>query len=82
MQDRVIVVSGGAGGIGAEICRRLLADGARVVVADLNLEHAPPASARLLNVACDITNPAQCDTVAQSAVDKFGRLDGMVNCAA
>ncbi len=81
MQDRVIVVSGGAGGIGAEICRRLLADGARVVVADLNLEHAPPASARLLNVACDITNPAQCDTVAQSAVDKFGRLDGMVNCA-
>ena len=81
MQDRVIVVSGGAGGIGAEVCHRLLSEGARVVIADLNTEHALPESDRLLNITCDITNPAQCETVAQSAVKKFGRIDGMVNCA-
>jgi len=81
MQDQVIVVSGGAGGIGAEVCQRLLSEGARIVIADLNIDHAPPQSDRLLNLTCDITNPAHCETVAQAAVKKFGRLDGMVNCA-
>ncbi len=37
MQDKVIVVSGGAGGIGAEVTNHLASQGARVVIADLNL---------------------------------------------
>jgi len=81
MRDQVIVVSGGAGGIGAEVCQRLLSEAARIVIADLNLQNAPSESDRILNITCDITNPAQCDAVVQSAVKKFGRLDGMVNCA-
>ncbi len=32
-------------------------------------------------MTCDITNPAQCQAAADRAVEKFGRLDGMVNCA-
>lgn len=74
MQEKVIIVAGGAGGIGSEVCARLSTEGARLVIADLNAEHPTAA-------ACDITNPEQCDALAQAALDKFGRLDGMVNCA-
>jgi NAD(P)-dependent dehydrogenase (short-subunit alcohol dehydrogenase family) len=87
MQDKVIVVSGGAGGIGAEVSARLASEGALLVVADL---HGPEAEAkaasigpegRAIGVACDITSPKQCEAAVQAAVQKFGRLDGMVNCA-
>jgi len=78
MQDQVIVVSGGASGIGAEVVVRLLGQGARVVIADLNVA---PATDYQLGVACDITQPEQCAAVAQAAIARFGRLDGMVNCA-
>lgn len=81
MNDKVIVVSGGAGGIGAEVCARLASEGARLVIADLNLTHALTNSDRIVAISCDITNPDQCEAVAQTTVDKFGRLDGIVNCA-
>lgn len=76
MTDRVILVTGGAGGIGADTCTRLTSQGARVIAADLNVAGAPPGA-----LECDITNPESCDRAAQAAVDRFGRLDGMVNCA-
>lgn len=78
MQDQVIVVSGGASGIGAEVTARLLAEGARVVVADLT---AVSPTDRVLGVPCDITQPTQCDAAAEAAITHFGRLDGLVNCA-
>ena len=86
--DRVILVTGGAGGIGAETCARLASQGVRVIIADINLTAARAKAADLvaaggqaLGLECDITNPETCDRAAQSAVDRFGRLDGMVNCA-
>ena len=79
MQDKVIVVSGGASGIGAEVGARLASEGARVVVADLNAGQAGSHTA--LSVACDITNPDQCEAVAHAAINAFGRIDGVVNCA-
>src|ERR1035441_7966388 len=88
MQNKVIVVFGGAGGIGAEAAARLAAGGARVVIADLNSAEAGATAAGILagggqavGVACDITDPGQCDRAAQAAVDRFGQLDGVVNCA-
>jgi 3-oxoacyl-[acyl-carrier protein] reductase len=88
MQDKVIVVFGGAGGIGAETSARLASEGARVVIADLNESpaHAHAAGlvaggAQAIGIACDITSPESCEQAAQTAVDRFGRLDGMVNCA-
>lgn len=83
-QAPVYLIFGGAGGIGAEVATRLSTDGARVVVADLNesqaCEHASTCG-DALGVACDITNAELCERAAQAAIDRFGRLDGAVNCA-
>jgi len=88
MQDKVIVVFGGAGGIGAEVGTRLAASGARVVIADLDPARARAKAAaiaadggRAIGTACDITSPESCDSAAQSAVAEYGSLDGAVNCA-
>jgi NAD(P)-dependent dehydrogenase (short-subunit alcohol dehydrogenase family) len=87
-QEKVVLVFGGAGGIGAEVARRLARDGSRVVVADLNHAEAHAQSdgiiasgGEAIAVACDITRPELCDRAAQAATDRFGRLDGVVNCA-
>jgi 3-oxoacyl-[acyl-carrier protein] reductase len=86
--DKVILVFGGAGGIGAEVSARLASGGARVVIADLNAVHAQAKAVGIvaqggeaIGVACDITRPEQCECAAQAAVDHFGQLDGVVNCA-
>jgi NAD(P)-dependent dehydrogenase (short-subunit alcohol dehydrogenase family) len=88
MQDKVILVFGGAGGIGAETSARLASAGARVVIADLNVAEAQANAAGIVSnggqaigVACNITDPELCDRAAQAAVDRFGQLDGAVNCA-
>lgn len=83
MNDKVMVVSGGANGIGAEVSARLAGEGARVVITDLNGAQAEARAAGIgaFGVACDISNPEQCEKAAQAAIDKFGRIDGVVNCA-
>jgi 3-oxoacyl-[acyl-carrier protein] reductase len=85
MQNKVIAVSGGAGGIGGEVSARLAQEGVSVVVADLDAAQAEAKAASIgqgaIGVVCDITSPQQCDALAQTAVDHFGRLDGLVNCA-
>lgn len=83
MNDRVMVVSGGANGIGAEVSARLAGEGARVVITDLNGAQAEARAASIggFGVACDISNPEQCEKAAQATVEKFGRIDGVVNCA-
>src|SRR3954447_19183780 len=78
MSERVMMVFGGAGGIRAEIARRLAGEGGRGGVADLSEAEAPEGGA---SVICDITKPEQCDRAAQAAVDRYGRLDAVVNCA-
>ena len=59
MRDKVIVVFGGAGGIGAEVGVRLASDGALVVIADLDAAQARAQATvlggRAIGVACDIT---------------------------
>jgi NAD(P)-dependent dehydrogenase (short-subunit alcohol dehydrogenase family) len=76
MRDKVIVVSGGAGGIGGEVSARLVSEGARVMIADLNVSRIAENG-----IVCDITNPEQCEAAAEATVKKFGQIDGMVNCA-
>jgi len=81
MEGKVYVVTGGASGIGAEICARFVAGGARVVIADLQADGIDPSGGAVVSVACDITRPEECEAAARTAVERFTRLDGLVNCA-
>ena len=88
LNAKAIVISGGAGGIGAEVGASLASEGACVVIADLNRAEAEAkasaivaAGGEAIAVACDITNPEQCEAVAQATIRRYGRLDGLVNCA-
>lgn len=85
--DKVIVITGAASGIGAACVRRLHDEGATVVVADVSREGADRLvaevgdTARMLALAVDVSNSAQADAVIDQALQRFGRLDGLVNCA-
>lgn len=83
LKDRVIIVTGGASGIGAACARRYAAEGARIVIGDLNGTKVAEVAAELggIGIACDHTDAAQCKTLVQAALDRFGRLDALHNNA-
>ncbi|MEZ5399566.1 MAG: glucose 1-dehydrogenase [Bryobacteraceae bacterium] len=85
MQGKVVLVTGGAGGIGGEVASHLAAQGARIVIADLDEPRTHTAAAAIgsqaIGVLCDIADPAACDSAAAAAIDAYGRLDALVNCA-
>jgi NAD(P)-dependent dehydrogenase (short-subunit alcohol dehydrogenase family) len=78
-QGRVVVVTGGARGIGRAIAERFLEDGARVVVCGRHAPETPVGEA--LFVKADVREPDAADLVVKAAVDAFGRLDVLVNNA-
>jgi 3-oxoacyl-[acyl-carrier protein] reductase len=87
LDDRIAVITGGAQGLGLSIAQRFVAEGAKVVLGDVNLE-ATEAAAQSLGgsgvakaVRCDVTSSAEVDALVAAAVDGFGGLDVMVNNA-
>ena len=80
---RVAVVTGGAGGIGRATARRLAAEGAKIVVADLEEKVGQEVADEVggLFKATDVTDPAQVGELFQTAVDTFGSLDLAFNNA-
>ncbi len=87
LDGRTAVVTGGAQGIGFAIAQRYVAEGARVVIGDLDLQAGEAAVDRLGGrdvaraVRCDVTNAEEVDALVASAVSEFGGLDVMVNNA-
>jgi 3-hydroxybutyrate dehydrogenase len=88
MNDKVAVVTGAASGIGKEIARTYFANGARVVIADLNLEAAQavarefdPSGARAMACAMDVTNEEQVDAGIAAVIAQFGGVDVLVSNA-
>ncbi len=87
-QDRVVIVTGGGGGIGGATCRRFGAEGARVAVFDLRLEAAGQVAAairaeggRAQAWRCDITDRASVDAALDKIASEFGDVDVLVNNA-
>jgi 3-oxoacyl-[acyl-carrier protein] reductase len=87
LDGRTAVVTGGAQGIGFAIAARYVAEGARVVLGDLDPDATAAAVEKLggrdvaVGVRCDVTNAADVEALVAAAVDTFGGLDVMVNNA-
>jgi len=83
LRDRVCVVTGGGSGIGLATVRRFAAEGARVVVVDLNAEAGKSAADEVDGdfVACDVADEAQVRALFDGVVDRHGRLDVAFNNA-
>jgi len=82
IQDNVFIVSGGASGLGAATARMLADNGAKVVIADLQVEAGQALADELKGsfVRCDVTNEADARAAVDAAV-ALGTLRGLVNCA-
>jgi NAD(P)-dependent dehydrogenase (short-subunit alcohol dehydrogenase family) len=81
LADRVAVVTGGAQGIGRAIAQRLHEEGATVVVADLQGHEAAAAELDGLGVRVDVSSEADVKALAEAVLEKYGRIDALVNNA-
>jgi NAD(P)-dependent dehydrogenase (short-subunit alcohol dehydrogenase family) len=88
LRDRVALIVGGGSGLGRAIAQAFAVEGAELAVADLSLE----AARETLGLAgreregdasvADISDPASCRYAVDRVVERFGRLEILVNCAA
>jgi 3-oxoacyl-[acyl-carrier protein] reductase len=85
LKGKVAIVTGGGSGFGAGICRRFVAEGANVVIADRHLQAALDVAASLGPAAralrVDVSQAADVETMIAAAELHFGRLDILVNNA-
>ncbi|MEO5873888.1 MAG: 3-oxoacyl-ACP reductase [Streptosporangiaceae bacterium] len=83
LQDRVAVITGGAGGIGLATARRFAAEGARVVLADLDEAAGGRAAEEVggVFVRTDVTSEADVEALFKQAFDRFGSVDVAFNNA-
>ncbi len=89
LAGRVALITGAGQGIGRAFARRFSAEGAAVVAADLNADTADATAEQIagaggaaLGVRVDVADPASVEAAVRAAVDRFGRVDALVNNAA
>lgn len=89
LQNRVAFITGGGSGIGHAICRLFAAEGAQVVAVDRALDRAEATLAEIqaaggagLALYADVSQPAEVEAAAQTAIQQMGRVDILVNNAA
>ena len=88
LDGKVVIVTGGAGGIGSRIARAFARAGAKVVIASRSMEKLKLIADELeangetcLPIACDVTDAAQVDQMITETIDRMGGLDVLVNNA-
>ncbi|WP_299192072.1 SDR family oxidoreductase [uncultured Litoreibacter sp.] len=79
LDGKIAIVTGGASGFGAGITRKFLAEGARVMVADLNIEAAADLGAEA--VQTNVASDTDVQNMVQATLDRFGRIDILINNA-
>jgi len=83
LEGKTAIVTGGGSGFGAGICAKFVAEGARVMVADINMD-AASAVAEDINASAfrvDVANNSSVNAMAEAAFSLFGKLDIIVNNA-
>jgi NAD(P)-dependent dehydrogenase (short-subunit alcohol dehydrogenase family) len=85
LENMTAIVTGAASGLGEATARRLVAGGANVIIADLNEEGGQKVAAELGDkahfVKTDVTSESNAEACVQAAIDTFGGLNTLVNCA-
>ena len=87
MQDKVVVITGGSGGIGKTTAARLLEEGASVALVDIDqasldaTRDALGGGERVLAIQADVSDEADVKRYVQSTIDRFGRIDVFFNNA-
>ena len=88
LKDKVIIVTGGAKGIGEGIVQTLASEGAIPVIIGRNKEdnqktlaEVEAAGGQAFEVVAELTEPAACEQAVQAVLQKYGRIDGLVNNA-
>lgn len=85
LHGKVALISGGAEGLGAADARRFVQEGARVVIGDIQLDKAHALAGELRDhchaVALDVTDPEQWAAAVAATVQRFGKLNILVNNA-
>jgi NAD(P)-dependent dehydrogenase (short-subunit alcohol dehydrogenase family) len=85
MTNNVWFITGAGRGMGLDIAKAALAAGHKVVATGRNTDKVAQAvgeSANLLVVKLDVTNPADAESAVKAVIDRFGRIDVLVNNAA
>lgn len=82
--DKVMLVTGGAGGIGRALCHRFASGGAHCIVVDIDEAGAMKGATDLpgaghTGIGCDLTDRAQVERVFEVVAESYGRLDVLVN---
>ena len=88
LRDKVIIVTGGAKGIGEGISKVLASEGAVVVIVGRNEEdnkktvnEITSSGGKSIQVPAELTVPAECEKAVRETVNRLGRIDGLVNNA-
>ena len=89
LQEKVAIITGGNKGLGAASAALLAEEGARLLITARNEKHLAETVARIRRdhdgvvetLSADLTEPDSADQIAQAALDAFGRIDILVNCA-
>jgi gluconate 5-dehydrogenase len=86
LEGRVALIPGGGGAIGSALAAALAGAGARVAIVDVTQERAEAAAAKVretgaevLALGADVTSEADCERIVAATVERFGRLDIVVN---
>ncbi len=90
LKDKIIIVTGGGSGLGKSMTKYFLELGAKVAITSRNIDKLNAAAEELKNatggevltVACDVRQYDQVETMLQVVLDRWGRVDGLLNNAA